>query len=441
MKGWRKICIASFLFCFIILMAFQLLYPYYLGKSSKKEYEVDLNRIYYEIQTLVDETETELDIGRLIYGYPYTRYTTIKGISTLPRNADTDHIVSFYKSSNYDYRIYPLISDGEVLSYIRIDYDSQVVTSGNDLRYLVSMLLILISIGYLGMLAYLTKEVLLPFAKIKELPHDLAKGTMKKEVLRHHLKESKGRYFGKFIWGLGVLGETLEANEDKRLALEKEKKLMILSISHDMKTPLSAIRLYAKALSTNIYQDEEKKKEITYKIEEKVKEMEHFLASIVTQTSTDIISTQVSMEEFYLFDLIGQIKMDYQECLSLLKTDFMIEQCANCILKGDLLHLRESISNVIENSIKYGDGKSIGISFDTEEDCQLISITNRGNTLPETELLSIFDSFYRGSNAMDKPGSGLGLYISKQIMIKMNGDIYAKIMEDEFIVTFVIPRA
>ena len=80
----------------------------------------------------------------------------------------------------------------------------------------------------------------------------------------------------------------------------------------------------------------------------------------------------------------------------------------------------------MENAVKYGDGRRISITVDEEEDCKLITVSNTGCTLPDEETPHIFDSFWRGSNSSGKPGSGLGLYICRQLMSKMNGDIFAR---------------
>lgn len=95
----------------------------------------------------------------------------------------------------------------------------------------------------------------------------------------------------------------------------------------------------------------------------------------------------------------------------------------------------------MENAIKYGDGKEIKIDFSEEENCKLISIFNTGYGLKQEDLPHIFDSFYRGSNSKKQEGSGLGLYICKQLMHKMNGDIFAQIKDNNiFEVTIVIKK-
>jgi signal transduction histidine kinase len=94
----------------------------------------------------------------------------------------------------------------------------------------------------------------------------------------------------------------------------------------------------------------------------------------------------------------------------------------------------------MENAIKYGDGKSIGISFSEEDGCTLVTVRNSGCTLADTDLPHIFDSFWRGSNAAKRKGSGLGLYICRQLMHKMGGDIFAEAGDGRMVVTTVFPK-
>ena len=76
-----------------------------------------------------------------------------------------------------------------------------------------------------------------------------------------------------------------------------------------------------------------------------------------------------------------------------------------------------------------------------EEDCRLIHIENSGCSLKEEELPNLFDSFYRCSNSNGMKGNGLGLYIFKILMRKMDGEIFAQINEESFAVTVVVRKA
>ena len=282
------------------------------------------------------------------------------------------------------------------------------------------------------LLLFLFIRIIRPFEIISAYPTELAKGN-----LTAPLKDSKSKYFGKFLWGLDLLREKLESQRSAELALQKQNKTMVLSLSHDIKTPLGVIELYAKALEKGLYKDEQKKKEVAVGITEKCEEIRGYVDGIVKTSSEDFLNLEVNNGEFYLSVLIDKIKAFYTDKLSLLKIDFAVDAFSDHILSGDLERSIEVLQNIIENAVKYGDGKRIRIAFSRENDCQLIHIRNSGCTLSENELPHIFDSFWRGSNTGSNSGSGLGLYICRTLMRKMNGDIFAEIQDEEMVVTTV----
>lgn len=61
------------------------------------------------------------------------------------------------------------------------------------------------------------------------------------------VEENKEKFFGKFVWGIDLLRDNMNAAQKRALKLEKEKKMLLLSLSHDIKTPLNSIKLYAKS--------------------------------------------------------------------------------------------------------------------------------------------------------------------------------------------------
>ena len=285
------------------------------------------------------------------------------------------------------------------------------------------------------LLLILRKKIIAPFEKIREVPYELAKGH-----LSIPLKENKGKYFGRFVWGLDLLREELEQQKAGELALQKEKKTLVLSLSHDLKTPLGVIELYSKALEKDLYTDEVKKKQIAHGIHEKCEEIKAYVDQIIQASHEDFLRLEVKEGEFYLSQVIGQLQSFYADKLELFQTEFVVEAYTDCILSGDADRAVEVLQNVMENAMKYGDGKRITVSFATEEDCQLISIQNTGCTLSDNELSHIFESFWRGSNVGSQDGSGLGLYICQQLMHRMNGDIFAECREQTMVVTVVLQR-
>jgi K+-sensing histidine kinase KdpD len=268
------------------------------------------------------------------------------------------------------------------------------------------------------------------------MPYELSKGN-----LSDGIKESKNRYFGRFIWGIGMLRDALESHKNKELKLARDKKMILLSISHDIKTPLNAINLYAKALEQGLYDTEEEKVEAVVKIQEKTTEINEFVKDIMKSTTEDVISIEVNNSEYYLTELINKIAAGYSERCRLSQMEFDIGSFENTLLKGDIERMYEAAGNLIENAFKYGDGKRISITFTEEDYCVLIHIFNSGIPVGDSELPHLFDSFYRGSNTEGKAGNGLGLYICSEIMKKMNGDIFARKCEDGMEFILVCPMS
>ena len=288
----------------------------------------------------------------------------------------------------------------------------------------------------IGVLVYIGRKVIKPFDKMSSLTEELAKGNLSTPI-----KEEKSRFFGRFLWGMDMLRENLEDSKSKTLEYHKEKKTMLLSLSHDVKTPLSAIQLYTKALSDGVYDSDEKRQEALDGILGKTEEIRGYVDEIYKLSREDFMELEVKVGEVYLKDVIEGIEAYYRDKLSVLHTELEVGEFDNALLSADKDRLVESLQNLMENAIKYGDGKWIKITFSEEEDCKLITVSNSGCALKESEMTDIFDSFYRGSNTENIQGNGLGLYIVKQLMTKMDGDVYAEIEGDIFRVTLVVRKA
>ncbi len=317
----------------------------------------------------------------------------------------------------------------------RFDYTANIPQNNRSIGML-NLTLGVMTIVILAVMLYIRHRILMPFEKLTDVPYELSKGNLTKPV-----KESPNRFFGRFLWGVDLLRENMEQQKERELNLQRDKKMLMLSLSHDIKTPLSAIKLYSKALSKGLYSSREKQLEIAENINAKADEIEGYVSQIITASREDFLSLDVNIGEFYLSELITKIKQYYTEKLELIKTDFSVPDYTDCLLKGDPDRSVEVLQNIMENAVKYGDGKSISISFSEEDGCILVTVKNSGCTLSDTELPHIFESFWRGTNAENEKGSGLGLYICRQLMRKMNGEIFAETDNDFMMITAVFSKA
>ena len=376
--------------------------------DGSRQYRVEISRLAREI-----EANGSADISECEYVTNIEQYGE-----------------KFY-STDSDYIIYEI--NGELY---RFDYN---INGGSNKTYftgIINAALGVLAILFIAVMLYIKHTILVPFEHLSSLPYELSKGNLTTPV-----KETKTAFFGKFLWGIDILRENIEQQKQRELEMQKEKKILLLSLSHDIKTPLSAIKLYSAALWKNLYSDAEKQQKVAESITEKADEIEGYISQIITASREDFLSLQVEIGEFYLSELIEKITGYYREKMTLIKTDFNVGKYKNCLLSGDLSRSVEVLQNVMENALKYGDGRRVELIFPEDDECVQIAVTNGGCMLGKDDLPHIFESFWRGANAENIRGSGLGLYICRQLMRKMNGEIFAEIDGDIITVTTVFTRA
>lgn len=408
MRAWRRIFISVAAFVIVIFAAANLILQWRTPENGRP-YRVEINRVAQQIEQNGYEN---MDLSQCHYVYNVVEY-----------GDDFYNCESDYAVREIGGRLY------------RFDYSTAHGIQNTPLIVLVNVVLAAMAALVFGILLYVRSKILYPFEQMSNVPYELSKGNLAMPV-----RENKNRFFGKFMWGIDLLRENMEQQKQRELELHREKKTLLLSLSHDLKTPLSAIKLYAQALSANLYSDPERQRAIAGSINEKADEIEGYVCRIMTAAREDFLSLEVENSEFYLSELIQNIEAYYREKLSLVKTEFVVGGYRDCLLFGDRNRSMEVLQNVIENALKYGDGACVEILFPEEESGVLVAVRNGGCTLAGADLPHIFESFWRGTNARGVRGSGLGLYICRQLMHKMNGEIFAEIDGGGITVTTVFER-
>lgn len=403
MRALKRLCVAV-ITLFLILAAVLNIVMLQNRKYADGQYRVEAKRLADEIA----ETGS----------YDLADYPHITGVYT----GD-----DLYKSDEH----YVIIEANGTL--YRVEY-----TLGNRSGTIITVNCILgiLFLLLIGVFDYIRKNIIEPFGRLNSVPQELARGNLAVPI-----PEQKSRFFGKFTWGVNLLREKIEDDRNKELSVQRDKKLLLLSLSHDIKTPLSAIKLNAKAIAKGIYNDNEKCRSAAESINARADEIERFVSEITKAASEDFMNFEVKQGEVFLRQIITKISARYAPQLGLSGTEFVINKYDDCILSCDADRLGECLQNLLENAIKYGDGRRIEIGFDKMDGCELITVTNTGCTLEVKELPQIFGSFQRGNNADRIHGNGLGLFICKRLMSLMGGEVYAEIQGDCFSVTLVVKLA
>jgi PAS domain S-box-containing protein len=221
-----------------------------------------------------------------------------------------------------------------------------------------------------------------------------------------------------------------ESQKDLNESLLKEKQLSELKgrfvsmASHEFRTPLSTVLSSASlAMKYTTTEDQDKRVRHLEKIKSSVKHLNDILEDFLSLGKLDegkvlSHSSEFDMEEF-ITELIDEIK-------GLLKKDQQIQLTykGNKNVFSDKKLLKNILVNLVTNAIKFSDEDgSIKIAADINESIGHISVADHGIGIPKEDLEHMFSSFYRGANALNIQGTGLGLHIVKRFIDLMDGQV------------------
>jgi signal transduction histidine kinase len=242
------------------------------------------------------------------------------------------------------------------------------------------------------------------------------------------------------IGDLGVafntMAQQIAEREERLTELDHLKSEFVSSVSHELKTPLTTIKLLAHLLQRNGLDDEEKL-EYARTIAVECDRQIDFVGNLLDLSRIESGAYKLRQTRVEVGDLIRSsvdIERQRAESLGLLLTTEVTPDLPP--LKGDLEALRRVIRGLVDNAIKYTpDGGHIDVSADRAGDLLAIRVADTGRGIPEADLPRVFEKFYRvGSEGDDgndsaaspgtsAPGVGLGLYLAQHIVEQLNGRI------------------
>ncbi len=276
---------------------------------------------------------------------------------------------------------------------------------------------------------YIDRKVIMPFNRLSDYPERIAKNEN-----ADALPESKNRYFGRYIWGMNMLRDRLSGDTKKLRKLEKEQLTLVSTIAHGIKTPVANIKLYSEAIKSGLYRPDgipdEKDAEVAGKITKNADDITELVKELLDSASRGVVVFEPSIETFYLTEIEEFIKREYDNRLSVLRIPYRIEMKSKVMINSDKNGICRIITQLLENAIKYGDGCGITITVDKNEDGYIFSVRDIGSRIPDSEMPYVFNSFWRGSNAGNVEGNGLGLYEAAFIARKLGGDIAVRYLEE-----------
>ena len=246
------------------------------------------------------------------------------------------------------------------------------------------------------------------------------------------LKMDKNNLFGAFTESFDIMREELALARQSEYAANRSKKELVASLSHDIKTPVASIKAVSELMLMRA--DDEKVIKQLNTIYSKAEQINLLVTDMFHATLEELQELKVTVTEELSGVLNGMIaNVNYDDQIS-------CDPIPECIILTDVMRLQQVLDNILSNSYKYA-GTSVTITSQITHTHLEIDIMDYGNGINKDELPLVFNKFYRGNNVEGKSGSGLGLYISKYLMQKMQGNIECHNREDGFTVSLKIKLA
>jgi len=211
---------------------------------------------------------------------------------------------------------------------------------------------------------------------------------------------------------------------DKERQLNEIKSRFVSMASHEFRTPLSTVLSSASLLSNYTKEDEQEKRDRHIgKIKNSVKNLNDILEDFLSLGKLDEGKVMSHISEFDLHEFIVDI---IAEMSPFMKKGQHVEQSyqGSSIAYSDKKLLRNIIINLVSNAFKFSDeGQNISISSKTENGNAVIEVKDQGIGIGEEDQAHLFSSFFRGANATNIQGTGLGLHIVQRYAGLLGGSV------------------
>lgn len=394
-----------------VILLFGVLSFFTINKISAEQLDmVEVNNSFKQIEAILDDSSRE----------------NWKEISEELEN-QYKCTIFFYDDSDYQSRLLTCLKKGDViLDYehdgkllAKISFANTTINFEEQKEALMRIMLVAISaIWLLGMVLFLYFYMgyVRPFHKLKNFAGEVARGN-----LDMPLSMTKSNYFGVFTESFDIMREELRTAKENEYKANVSKKELVAELSHDIKTPIATIKAACEVIEVKSAKSDGigglELHDKVQLIEKKAGVVEQLINNLFHATLEELEVLKVEPQE----ELSTCIEEMFKE-LQVYGNIHIENQVPQCLLWMDKLRIVQVIDNIVNNAMKYAK-TDVHISYAQRDNGILIKIKDDGPGVPEEDLAKVSEKFYRGSNVAGENGSGLGLYLTKMFMEKMDGQM------------------
>lgn len=405
-------------FCLIIIVPFLLMGIIYFGF---KRYRVQM-----------EEIEKSFEIAAEHNGYDN------QIISGNNKNDD----ITDRNNINENNRNNEVIT-GEISSDTELDLPAPLRQTRSFIREIYVSSAIILIITCLILFIWLYTSINSPIMKLRDATHRIREGDFDFSL------EAKGDdEFSELFRDFDDMRQRLKDLDEEKKTFDRQSKELISNISHDLKTPITAVKGYVEGIMDGVANTPEKMERYIRTIYNKANDMDRLINELTfySKIDTNRIPYQfnkISVGE-YFDDCAEEIGLEMRQREILFS--YMNNVSEETLIIADAEQLKRVINNIVSNSVKYMDKskKSIQLRVLDLGDFIQVEIEDNGKGISVKEIGSIFDRFYRTDQSRNSAqgGSGIGLSIVKKIIEDHGGNIWASSKEGEgTIMKFVLRKA
>ncbi len=300
---------------------------------------------------------------------------------------------------------------------------SQVKLMAKDMILTATIILVFTALS-VGLWIY--RSIAVPLVKLKKATKNIKEGN-----LDFVLEVEGNDEFSQLCQDFEEMRKRLKESTEEKILMDKENKELISNISHDLKTPITAVKGYVEGIMDGVADTPEKMDQYVRTIYNKTNEMDHLINELTFYSKIDTnripyTFSKLNVED-YFSDCAEELGLEMEtRGIELVYANY-VEKGVQVIADGE--QIRRVIHNIVSNAIKYMEKPRGIIQLRVKDvgDFIQVEIEDNGKGIAAKDLPYIFDRFYRTdvSRNSSKGGSGIGLSIVKKIMEDHGGKVWA----------------
>jgi len=279
------------------------------------------------------------------------------------------------------------------------------------------------------LIRFVFKKIEQPLAVLSNGVHEISEGNLDYRIIYGENDE-----FRQICDDFNGMAEHLRDSIEQIQKNERNRKELLTSISHDLRSPLTSIKAFVEGLQDGVAATPEARREYLAVIHQKADDIISMVSQLFMYSKMDMGNYPASPERLdigkELADFIAASREEYRAGGLTVE---MADIPADSYVFADPVQLRSVFSNILSNSAKYKikDMAAATIRCLSQDDMVRILFEDDGPGVPEDMLPHLFEAFFRGDPSRSNPhqGSGLGLAIAEKAIARMNGRVFAENIE------------